>query len=135
MHTIDWDIWLRIFLEGTLGYVTQPLLAYRVHSGSGSNSQNNSIDLIDKKYEDISYIINNYLKYLPVDSRKLCHQHFMKIYAVSANSQTRVLLQQKKYHTAFSHATWSKKLYPSFFNTCRYWLYYLRYFRGYTQNM
>jgi glycosyltransferase involved in cell wall biosynthesis len=129
MHTVDWDTWLRISLNGTLGYVNQPLLAYRVHRGSGSNTQNNSTDLIDKKYEDISYIINNYEEYLPMNLRKSYHRRFMKTFAVSANHQTKILLQEKNYQPAFHHATWSKKMYPSFLNTCRYWWYNLRYFR------
>ena len=130
MHTVDWDIWLRISLECALGYVRRPLLAYRVHSGSGSNIQNNSNELIDKKYQDISYIINNYKKYLPVNLQKLYHRRFMRTFAIGANEQSKVLLHQKNYHSAFCHATWSKRLYPSFLNTCRFWFNNLRYFRG-----
>jgi len=129
MHTVDWDMWLRIALDGPIGYVKKPLLAYRIHLGSGSNNQNNSVELINKKYEDIYYIINTYQEYLPPRLKKKYYVRFMKTFAISANAQMKFLLKQKKYPLAFNHAIWSKKMYPSFVNTGRFWWNYLCYFR------
>jgi glycosyltransferase involved in cell wall biosynthesis len=129
MHTVDWDMWLRISLEGPIGYVQQPLLAYRIHSKSGSYSQNNTLELIDKKYEDICYIINTYQDYLPPSIRRATAKHFMRSFAISANTQMKYLLKHRKYLLASHHALWSKKMYPSSINRSRLWWYNLCYFR------
>jgi glycosyltransferase involved in cell wall biosynthesis len=129
MHTVDWDMWLRISLDGPIGYIKKPLLAYRIHSGSGSFNQNNTRELIDKKYNDICYIINSYKKNLPPNLQKKYSTYFMKKFAESANSQVKFLLEQKNYDLAFNHSIWSKKMYPSFINKGRFWWYYICYFR------
>jgi teichuronic acid biosynthesis glycosyltransferase TuaG len=39
----DWDMWLRIAARYPIGYVGRPLVRYRIHSGSGSNSEPPSV--------------------------------------------------------------------------------------------
>jgi len=127
MHTIDWDMWIRISKESSIGYIYKPLLAYRVHSQSGSNLQDYTIEQIDKKYEDIIFIIETYGELLPRKTRNKTVKKFKKRFSLGADIRKKVQIREKKFLVATYHAKWAWKIYPSVLNFLKYSLFRLRY--------
>lgn len=80
-YSIDWEMWLRLSVHGTVGYISVPLMKYRISKSNGTSSLSVKNIILDDKIFVQNLLKLNVLKlgFLEI----LCHRFavFLRLYA------------------------------------------------------
>jgi hypothetical protein len=114
-HCGDWEMWMRLADQGRLGYIHEPYVLYRVHSGSDTAKQ----ALEAQNIKEIAETIDIGVASLKRDVGVQVRAEARRTYSSVANSYRSHFYHKGLYKPALRHAVWAFKLYPSAFNLLR----------------
>lgn len=104
---LDWDLWLRMALEAPVGYVQEPLVAYRVHLGQVTEELVKAGQTLPEEHR----ILEGFLERAPND-RKL-RSTAWRGQALRAVTQVRRHLRRGELKAACRVLAYAVKIYPA----------------------
>jgi len=114
-HCADWEMWMRLALTGPVGYIHQPYLLYRKHSGSDTNRLAQRAHNI----REIAATIEIGARRLPTNRQNQARTEAYRNYANYANSFRINFHTLNDHRAALRHALWTIRLFPSMENLLR----------------
>lgn len=113
----DWEMWMRLAGAGSIGYIHQPRLLYRVHPDSGTDGF--ATGAAHRMMTDIVRTIDTGVRRLPAHLQQRARTEAYKNHSGNAHSVRNMLRDRQQYRSSLQHALWMVKLEPSVGNLLR----------------